>query len=295
MRAVCTNSKSKKICEFVLFQLAENSSKSLYCCLCLDTSRTFEPFAKGLFSWVEFEEALGVHPMQPQQQREDFLRREESRKEEQEKNRLESLLRDFDSLSFYGALERWEKAPIPQPVRHQVTVTLMRQKAMYYQPLPISRKELWDLRQISKDGARLLALLQAADQKGMDCPYIHQQNKHILELALEKCQKLKEAGDKYLDRRGFWARFCQFFNLLHMDAAKKDIDAFEDKLEAVLLMCRHQEFAQDLIKLRSVASDYRVRSTMVGQERPKTTQAANKQPPPRGGFRFGPPSPGDSF
>lgn len=235
-----------------------------------------------------------MHPQHPQLQREEQMKREEARKDELERSNLESLLREFDSLSFYESLERWGKAPIPQPVRQRVQVTLLRQKEIAHQPMPISRKELFDLRKLSSESARLLYLLRAAEQKGMECPYIHQQNKQILEKALSKCERLREAGELYLSGKGFFARLGQLFNLLHMDAAKRDINSFKNKLEAVLLMCRHQEFAQDLIKLRRSASDYTVRTPVVPASRrvPVTKQAAARpQQQQRSAFHFGPPGP----
>lgn len=236
-----------------------------------------------------------MHPMNPQMQREELIKKEEAKREEIEKRNLEALLRDFDSLAFYESLERWEKKPIPQPVRQQVQVTLLRQKAVYHQPLPLLRKELYDVRKLSSESARLLYLLRAADQKGVESPYIHQQNKEILEKAVAKCEKIKDASEKYMSDSGFFARIGQLFNLLHMDSVKKDIESFKNKLEAVLLMCRHQEFAQDLIKLRRAASDYAVRPPVIPASRPAVS--AIKQPAGRpqaqqqrsGMFHFGPP------
>lgn len=228
-----------------------------------------------------------MHPTHPQLQREEQLKRDEARKEELERNQLESLLRDFDSLSFYESLERWEQSPIPQPVRQQIRVTPLRQKEVVHQPMPISRKELYDLRRLSSESARLLYLLRAIDQKGIECPYIHQQNKQVLERALEKCERLQEARSKFLEGKGLWARLNQLLNRIHVDAAKKDLEAFKNKLEAVLLMCRHQEFAQDLAKLRRVVSDYSITTPPVVP--PPAKQVG--QQPQRGAFRFGPPNP----
>jgi hypothetical protein len=226
-----------------------------------------------------------VHPVNPQQQREDLLKREEDRKAELEKSRLEGLLRDFDALSFYESLEKWEESPIPQPIHHRVQVTTLRQQVVLNQPLPISRKELYDLRSLSKESARLLYLLRSIDQRGMECPYIHQQKKHLLERAMEKCERLCQAAAKFYEGKGLMARVSQLLNLLHLEAAKKDLESFKKKLEAVIMMCRHQEFAQDLMKLRSVAFDASVRAPVTKPAQPKS----GKQAPPqqRGGFRMG--------
>lgn len=232
-----------------------------------------------------------MHPPNPQQQREEVLRKEESRKDEQERRQLESLLWDFDALDFYEKLSAWGKAPIPQPVPHEVRVTPLRQKIVMYQPLPLSRRELSDLRKLSRESARLLYLLRALDQRGMECPYIHQQNKQILENVLEKCERLKAAGKNYMEGRGLWARLTQLLNKIHVDAIKKDAESFKNKIEAVLLMCRHQEFAQDLKTLRSAMSSYSIQMPTSQQPVAVARPTSNKGVPnmmSRGFSRTGP-------
>lgn len=230
-----------------------------------------------------------MHPSQLQQQREEQQRKDDSKKEEQEKERLEALLRDFDSPSFYESLAQWGKAPVPQPIRHRVQVTTMRQKDVFNQPLPISRKDLTDLRRLSSASSRLLYLLRAIDQRGMESPYIHQQNKHLLEQALEKIEKLQKAEKKYFEGKGLFARLTQLLNAIHLDAAKKDLESFKNKLEAVLLMCRHQEFAQDLVKLRSVAFDTSARTQAQPPAKPKPAPVRQQPQQQQGAFRLGTP------
>jgi hypothetical protein len=192
-----------------------------------------------------------VHPPpNAQQQREELQKKEEARREEQERNNLEMQLQSFDSHEFYEMLEGWANHPIPAPIRQTVHVTPLRQKIVLQQPLPLSRNELSDLRKISSNCAKLLYLLRAINQRGMECPYIHQLHKSSLEKAIEKCERLKSAGRDYNKRSGMWARFAQLFNKAHLDSMKKDLDFFRSRLEAILMMCRHEEFAQDLMNIR---------------------------------------------
>lgn len=195
-----------------------------------------------------------MHPTTPQQQREELQKREEARREEKERLHLEEQLRDFDAHSFYEKLTSWTDSPMPQPERRSVNVTPLRQTTVLQQPLPVSRNDLQEIRKISSHSGRLLALLRAIDQKGIECPYVHQQYRETLEKALEKCDRLNEAGSKYLTGKGLIAWFGRLMNKLHLRSARKDIEFFKDRLEALLMMCRHQEFAQDLVKLRQAYS-----------------------------------------
>ncbi len=189
-------------------------------------------------------------PPNAQQQREELQKKEEARREEQERRNLETQLQSFDAYEFYEALENWVSNPIPKPIRQTVHLTPLRQKVVMQQPLPLSRNELNDLRKLSSDCARLLYLLRAIDQRGIECPYVHQVNRPRLEKGIEKCDCLKAAGHEYTKTSGMWARFSQLLNKAHLDAMKKDLDFFKSRLEAVLMMCRHEEFAQDLMHIR---------------------------------------------
>jgi hypothetical protein len=192
-----------------------------------------------------------VHPPpNAQQQREELQKKEEARREEQDRRSLEVQFQAFDAHGFYEALEGWATYPIPQPIQQTIHLTPLRQKVIMQQPMPLSRKELFDLRRISSDCARLLYLLRAINQRGIECPYVHQQHRPSLEKAIEKCDRLKTARQEYNKGFGMWARFAQLLNKSHLDSMKKDLDFFKTRLEAVLMMCRHEEFAQDLMHIR---------------------------------------------
>jgi hypothetical protein len=192
-----------------------------------------------------------VHP-QPsaQQMREETQRKEETRREEQERQQLESQLRAFDAYSFYGGIETWAVHPIPAPIPQTIRLTPLRRKVIMRQPMPLTRNELQDIRRLSNDCVRLLALLRAIDQRGMECPYIHCLHRSELERAIDKCIRLKVARQNYVRGRGVVAWCIHVLNGLHLDAMKREADLFQSRLEAVLMMCRHEEFAHDLVNLR---------------------------------------------
>lgn len=212
-------------------------------------------------------------------------RREETRREEEARRNLEVALQAFDAYSFYAALENWANTAVPQPVSHTIHLTPLRQKVIMRQPLPLSRKELYDLRHLSSDCGRLLYLLRAIDQRGMECPYVHQQHRLCLEKAIEKCDQIKNAGEEYLKGQGFWARFVQLLNRAHLEVMKKDIDFFKGRLEAVLIMCRHEEFAQDLLHLRRAVT-YRT-GQLLNQSEQKPPSRPRPGVPSRPGVRRG--------
>jgi hypothetical protein len=211
-----------------------------------------------------------VHPTTPQQQREETLKREEAKREEKERLALEEQLREFDAYGFYEKLTSWTGEQLPKPQPQAVNVTPLRQTTVMQQPLPISRQDLQEIRKISSHSARLLALLRAIDQKGIECPYVHQQYRATIEKALEKCEQIKAAGDRYFQSKGFWARLGQFLNKFHVSSTKRDVDFFKNRLEAILMMCKHQELAQDLVKLRQSFSRPEVQP-----------QQPKNNPPPR--------------
>ncbi len=184
------------------------------------------------------------------QQREEMLKREESRREEQERRSLEVQLRTFDAHDFYDSLENWASQPVPSPVRQTIRLTPLRQKTIVQQPLPLSRKELADLRKLSSDCTRLLYLLRAIDQRGIECPYVHQVHRRSLERAIEKCDRLQVAEQEYGNRTGIKAFFAQLFQKAHLVAIRRDLDFFKSRLESMLTMCRHEEFAQELMHVR---------------------------------------------
>jgi hypothetical protein len=192
-----------------------------------------------------------VHPPpNAQQQREEQQRKEETRREEQERRNLEAQLHAFDAYEFYATLENWADHPVPEPISQIVRLTPLRQKVVMHQPLPLSRRELNDLQKLSSYCSRLLYLLRAIDRRGIECPYVHQQHRSCIEKAIEKCERLKNAGQEYTKGQGMWARFSQLLNRVHLDSMHKDVGSFKSVLEAVLIMCRHEAFAQDLLHIR---------------------------------------------
>jgi hypothetical protein len=223
-----------------------------------------------------------------------MLKREEARREEQDRRTIEEQVQAFDAYQFYGAIESWASQPIPQPIQRTIHLTPLRQKVIQQQPLPVSRKELTDLRKVSSDCARLLYLLRAIDQRGMECPYVHCQHRTSLEKAIEKCDRLKSAGQDYYKSPGMWARFAQLFNKAHLDSMKKDVDFFKSRLEAVLMMCRHEEFAQDLLHIRRAVT-YRTGLLLNSNEPPtrgREGQGSGPRPAAKGMPRISSPASG---
>jgi len=189
-------------------------------------------------------------PPNPQQQREEQMRREQSRQEELIRKELERKLVEFDAHAFYSFLQEWVDKAVPKPIPYSVHLTPNRRRVIMHQPMPLTRKQLIEMRRISASCARLLSLLRAVDQKGLECPYIHQTNRIWLERAIDKCERINRARKKYLKKRGFWARLGQMMNIFHLDSVRRDSEFFKKRLEAVLMMCRQQEFSQDLMRLR---------------------------------------------
>ncbi len=189
-------------------------------------------------------------PPNVQQQREELQRKEEARRDELERKNLENQIRSFDAHELYGAIEGWVNRPIPKPIPKTIRLTPLRQKVIMRQPAPLTRKELNEMRRLSSDCARLLYLLRAIDQRGIECPYVHQLHRSSLEKAIEKCDRLKAAGSSYSNGKGFFEKFFQIFSETHVDSMKKDVDFFKSRLEAILMMCRHEEFARDLMQIR---------------------------------------------
>ena len=196
-----------------------------------------------------------MHP-QPnaQQMREEVQKKEEARREEQERAQLESQLRAFDAYSFYDAIESWAARPIPSPVPQIIQLTPLRRKVIMHQPMPLTRRELREVRKLSDECVRLLTLLRVVSQRGVECPYIHRLHRIGLEKAIAKCSRLKAAGKGYVRDRGFFAWCLHLLNALHLSAMTREVGLFQNRLEAVLVMCRHEEFASDLMNLRREVS-----------------------------------------
>ena len=233
-----------------------------------------------------------MHP-QPntQQLREEQQRKEEARRDEQERRTLETQLRTFDAHGFYQAIEVWANHPIPSPVRQIIQLTPLRQKVMMHQPLPLTRSDLNHVRKLSSDCVRLLTLLRAIDQRGMECPCVHRMYRANLEKAVDKCARLKEARENHKKRRGLLAWCSYLLNGLHLDAMAKDLDFFQSRLEAILMICRHEEFAQDLVHLRRAVT-YRTGLLLKpgdGQGAGRGRQTNGPRPVPGGKPRAMPP------
>jgi hypothetical protein len=196
-----------------------------------------------------------VHPpANHQQQREELTRKEESRREEFAKKTLEVQLEAFDAYKFYENLRQWAAKPIPKPTMHCVHITPVRKEEVVQQPCPITNKDLTAMHTISSDCARLLYLLRSLDEKGMECPYIHLQNQNCLHMAIDRCNRLQKAGIDYLQSTGLWSWVTALFRKSHFNLVKKDLESFKNRLEAIQILCRHQEFAQDLQKMKAAVT-----------------------------------------
>ncbi len=247
--------------------------------------------------------ATPVQTQQPPPPRED-PKKEEARKEEQEKRNLEQELMDFDAHAFYDRLLAWAEKEIPKPYKRTLHVSLFRIKQVLWQPLPLTRADEKELLSVSTATGKVLSLLRRIDQKGLECPYVHQVNKAILEQAVDKCDRLKEASGKYLQTKGLLARISQFFHKNHVLSALKDVEYLKRRLESIIVMCRHQEFAQDLMRLRrevtfrtgnilkdeapSPAAAARPKSEI--RRAPAGLKTSARQPSPTGGQFFQPAS-----
>ncbi len=177
-------------------------------------------------------------------------RKEESRREEQEKRAIENDLRDFDAHGFYDKLLVWSEKEIVKPYKRTLHINPFRVKQVLWQPMPLTRNDIRELEKLSTVTAQLLSLLRLADQKGLECPYIHQLNRQVLEKAIHMCDRLKDATTKYLEAKGFFAWIHHLFNRSNAENSLRDLEYFRRRLEAISMMCHHQEFAQDLIRLR---------------------------------------------
>lgn len=207
--------------------------------------------------------------------REEQQRREELRCEEQERRNLDLQLRSFDAYAFYESIESWANEAVHSPIAQTIQVTPLRRKVIMRQPLPLTRSELVQVRRLSDECVRLLTLLRAVDQKGMECPYVHRQHREGLEKAINKCVQIEEARKKYEKSRGLWSWCSSLFNGFHLDSLRRDVELFQGRLEAILMMCRHEEFACDLVHLRRAVT-YRT-GALLGNDsspvRPRPTSA----------------------
>lgn len=192
-----------------------------------------------------------MHPPASQQQmREEQLRKEEARREEEMRKTLESQLSSFDAYSFYEELQKWSIQKVPEPIEENVYITPIRKEKVFQQVLPVSRKDLKDIRLLSSSCARLLYLLRAIDQHGIECPYIYTQKQAIIEHALDRCKLLQKASLEYVKTSGLWNSLFRLLQKAHLSEAQKELEFFKNRLEAVYILCHQQEFVLDLQKMR---------------------------------------------
>ncbi len=231
--------------------------------------------------------ATQIQAHQPQPQRDDS-KKDEARQEEVEKKNLEEELREMDAHGFYNRLKDWSTKEFPKPYYRTSHLALVQNKEMLWQPLPITRSDEREILFLSKNTGKVLSLLRRVDQKGLECPYVHQVNKESLEEAIDKCKHLEEASLLYLSSKGFLARFSQLFNRLHILRALRDIAVLQRRLEAIVIMCRHQEFAQDLMRIRrevtfrtgNVLKDDDIETRSPVSKREKSPPSAISRPQP---------------
>jgi hypothetical protein len=198
-----------------------------------------------------------VHPTTSvisQQKEESNYKRADELGWQAERLLLEEQLRDFDAMAFYDELEQWCEAPIPQPISQKIRTSPFKMEETLKYPLPLSRGALYTVRQLSTKCTRVLYLLRAIDRYGIECPFIYQHNKRLVEQSLAKCETLLQARSLYLRGSGLWTRLHQCLNVVHIFAIRRDLEAFRKKLEAIALLSRHYEFAQDLVRLRQLVS-----------------------------------------
>jgi len=79
---------------------------------------------------------------------------------------------------------------------------------------------------------------------------VHQVHKETLELAIQKCRDIQAAVQRFHSSSGMTARLLYLLHRGYINSLSEEIKIFLNRLEAVLLICRHEEFAQDLVRLR---------------------------------------------
>ena len=180
----------------------------------------------------------------------DEHKKEEAKREELERRTLESDLLNFDAHDFYDRLEKWSLRPVPQPVYRYNQISWNKKEPNMFQPIPISRAEFPSLRSLSSLASTLLALLKSAEEKGLSCPYVHQLNKETLEVTIRKCQDLQKAIERFRAGSGMVSRLLLLLHNGYIHVLSDEVKKFLSRLEAIFLICRHEEFAQDLVRLR---------------------------------------------
>jgi len=180
----------------------------------------------------------------------DEQRRDEARKEELERKNLEDELLDFDSHGFYEKLDLWGTRAVPLPVKRYQQISWLKKTPNEFQPIPVSRAEFPLLHALAMCASRLLVLLKSAEQRGLGCPYVHQTNKETLERAINKCKEIQRAIARFQSSSGAVARLLSLLHKGYIFVLSQEVERFLSRLEAIFLICRHEEFAQDLVRLR---------------------------------------------
>lgn len=195
---------------------------------------------------------MSAHPPSvhtPNQMR-DEQRKEEVRKEELERKNLEDELLSFDAHDFYENVHEWALRPVTKPVRRSQHISWLNNGPNEFQPLPVAQTEFSHLHRLASWSSRLLALLKSAEQRGLGCPYVHQVHKETLESAIRKCKDIQAAVQRFQSSSGMTARLLYLLHRGYIVSLSDEVKNFLNRLEAILLICRHEEFAQDLVRLR---------------------------------------------
>lgn len=186
----------------------------------------------------------------PNQQARDDQRKEEGRREELEKRRVEEEIHGCDAHDFYDQLARWLDIPIPPPVYSHQHIFIFKKNQASFQPIPVTRLQFRFLYSLSNRTGQILKLLRVAEQKGFECPYIHQVNKEILESAIQKCDALQKAIVRFRSTSGMVSRLLHLLQGSYVQVLAREVERFRNRLEAIFLLSRQAEFTQDLVKLR---------------------------------------------
>ncbi len=193
-------------------------------------------------------------PMQinsPNHNKED---KKEDKKEELERRLLEAQLYDFDSHALYDRIAVWVQKPIVKPIHHDLRVSLTQKVDTLIQPLPITRDELEEVKKLSKWTLQLLQMLRSIDQKGMEYPYVHIDNRKNLEAASKRAKELLDSINRFKNAHGIAARLKYLLHFVHVTRAETDIKQFKTRLDALMLLCQHQAFARELTKMNFAMS-----------------------------------------
>lgn len=198
--------------------------------------------------------SANTKPMQVNQPNQNKTDNKEDKKDEIEKRMLQQQLMDFDSYGFYDRLLGWANKAPPKPIAKNQRVSMFRTRGTLVQPVPVTRMDVLELRRLSRGTLQLLQLLRAIDQKGLECPNVHISNKKNVEIAAKKCIELLAAAQRFKSGKGLLLKLKRMMASLYLNKAAKEIEYFKIRLEALLLFCRHQEFAREITELNHAMS-----------------------------------------